>query len=147
MALITSYIALLYTARPRVSVTLLGNNSYAPLQLATLEFRVAMKSRLRRAASDMRIFVNFTPEVEPLEAAFGSALELRDSNVRIGKGPSRYLVVTGVRVSKDEPVPYEDFTIRIRTPQVPGTYRGWVTCFAHGSTDDCGVSHFQITVA
>jgi hypothetical protein len=105
-----------------------------------------MRSWLKKAAADMRIYVNFTPDIEPVEVAFGSALELSDSNVRTGKGPSRYLVVTGVRISREEPVPYEDFTVRVQTPKKSGTYRGWITCFAHGSGDDCGVSHFQITV-
>ena len=94
----------------------------------------------------MRIFVNFTPDIEPLVATFGSALELTDSNVRTGKGPSRYLVVTGVRVSREEPVPYEDFTIGAQMSSMPGSYAGWITCFAHGSLDDCGVSHFTINV-
>jgi hypothetical protein len=146
-ALAISYVALLYTARPKVRVTLLNDESFKPGQVVTLKFRVEMRSRLRRAASDLRIFVNFVPDIEPLVASYGSALELSDSNVRTGKGPSRYLTVTGIRVSREEPVPYEDFTIRAQMPSETGTFKGWITCFAHGSTDDCGVSHFAIKVS
>lgn len=145
-ALAISYVALLYTARPKVRVTLLNDESFKQGQVVTLKFRVAMRSRLRRAASDLRIFVNFVPDIEPLVASFGSALEHNDSNARTGKGPSRYLTVTGIRVSREEPVPYEDFTIRAQMPTKTGAFKGWVTCFAHGSTDDCGVSHFSVKV-
>lgn len=146
MAFIVSYIALVYTARPRVRVSLLNGQGVSPDQVVVLKFRVTMRSRLKRAASDMRIFVNFTSELEPIDVSFGSAFELSDSSVINGKGGSRYLLVTGVRVSKEEPIPYEDFVARIHTPKESGTYHGWTTCFAHGSVDDCGVSHFQVEV-
>ncbi len=146
VALVVSYVALIYTARPRVKVALINEKIFNPGQVATLRFRVTMQSRLRRAASDLRIFVNFEPAVEPLVANFGSALELTDSNVRTGKGPSRYVTITGIRVSREEPMPYEDFTVEAKIPMKPGVFNGWITCFAHGSTDDCGVSRFWIVV-
>jgi hypothetical protein len=145
-ALAVSYLALLYTARPKVRVTLLNDESFKPGQVVTLSFRVTMRSRLKRAVSDLRVFTNFVPDVEPLVVSFGSALELTDSNVRTGKGPSRYMTVTGIRISREEPVPYEDYTIAAKMPDEAGIFKGWITCFAHGSTDDCGVSHFAIKV-
>jgi hypothetical protein len=111
-----------------------------------LRFRVKMRSRIKKAAAHLRIYVNFVPSVEPINARYGSALELETTNVRTGKGPSRYVVVTGIRISRLEPMPYEDFVVRARMPAVPGTYQGWVTCFAYGSADDCGVSHFTLAV-
>jgi hypothetical protein len=105
-----------------------------------------MRSRIKKAAADMRIYINFVPEVEPVSAHYGSALELETSHVRTGKGPSRYVVVTGIRISRLEPVPYEDFTVRIQVPPAPGVYKGWITCFAYGSADDCGVSNFALRV-
>ncbi len=146
MALAISYLALVYTAKPRVDVVLVNSQVYATSSDQDLQFRVEMKSRIKKAAADMRIYVNFVPDIEPINARFGSALELDTDNVRTGKGPSRYVVVTGVRISKLEPVPYEDFVVRARMAKAPGIYKGWVTCFAYGSADDCGVSHFTITV-
>lgn len=146
IALAISYLALIYTARPKVRVRVLTAGSLRSTQVVDLSFRVEMRSRLKRAAADMRMYINFTPDVEPISATFGSALELNSTEVRSGKGPSRYVVVTGVRISRDEPVPYEDFVVRAQMPQVPGIYQGWVTCFAHGSGDDCGVSRFRLVV-
>ena len=145
-ALLISYLALIYTARPKVRVTLLNNEYFKPSQVVTLKFRVTMRSHLKKAAADMRVYVNFAPDIEPLVATFGAALEFSDSNVRTGKGASRCLVVPGIRVSREEPVPYEDFTIRAQMPSIPGSYAGWITCFAHDSQDDCGVSHFTVNV-
>lgn len=146
VALATSYLALVYTARPRVRVSLVNDEHFPAMQLVTLNFRVEMRSRLKKAVADMKLYINFTPPLEPVDVTFGADLELSDSNVRTGKGASRCLVVTGVRVSREEPVPYEDFSVRVKTPQRSGTYHGWITAFAHDSADDCGVSRFQITV-
>jgi hypothetical protein len=145
-ALAVSYTALVYTARPRVRVKLVSGASIAADEIGELQFRAMMRSHLKRAAADLRFYVIFPPEVALIEARFGAALQRKNTEVREGKGSRHYLVVSGVRISRDEPFPYEDFIIRARMPRIPGTYRGWITCFAHNSTDDCGVSHFQLSV-
>jgi hypothetical protein len=146
MAVAISYMALVYTAKPRVVVELVDNQPLHAGQEHDLQFRVKMGSRIKKAAADLRIYVNFVPQVEPINARYGSALELETTHVRTGKGPSRYVVVTGIRISRLEPIPYEDFVVRARMPNVSGTHKGWVTIFAYGSADDCGVSHFSLTV-
>ena len=146
LAVAISYMALIYTAKPRVVVELVYNHLLHAGQEHDLRFRVKMRSRIKKAAADLRIYINFVPSIEPINARYGSALELETTNVRTGKGPSRYVVVTGIRISRLEPMPYEDFVVRARMPNVAGTYKGWVTCFAYGSADDCGVSHFTLTV-
>jgi hypothetical protein len=145
-ALTISYVALVYTARPRVRVKLMNGRLVTTGDLTELRFRAMMRSRLKRAATDLRMYVIFPQEITPIEVRFGGALERCSSDVRSGRGSHRYLVVSGVRLSRDEPIPYEDFVVQAQIPQIPGIYRGWITSFAHNSTDDCGVSHFQITV-
>ncbi|MFD3489235.1 hypothetical protein ACFWWB_01525 [Streptomyces sp. NPDC058690] len=146
VSLIVAYLALVYTARPKARIRLLSGDSFPAGQAATLTFRVTVRSRLKRTAADMRIYVNFPGEVDVRLIRFGSALERVDTNARQGKGGAKYVTATGVRVSKREPVKFEDFEVEIVTPQQSGKYKGWTTAFAHGSADDCGTDQFEITV-
>lgn len=111
-----------------------------------LSFRVSMRSVLKRSASDLRIYVNFPPSFDPIEVRYGSSMERVSSNMRIGKGGCKYLVVDRVRVSRREPIGYEDFVVKVRTSSVAGEWLGWTTVFAHGSVDDCGVDRFKLRV-
>lgn len=148
VALAISYLALVYTARARVRVFLVGNNQLARGQMTVVIFRVTMRSHLKRSAADMRIYVNFPPGVDPTVIRHGSAMELSNANSRPGKGGGKYLTATNMRVSNREPVKYEELAVEVMVPHQAqtGRYRGWVTVFAHGSADDCGIDIFHFWV-
>lgn len=96
----------------------------------------------RRAATDLRLYFNVDLAVELLSARYGPELELETSDVKLGKGPSRYVLVTGIYATYGDPP--ENVLIRVRAPNAPGTYSGWVHAFS--AEGDCGRHPFQFVV-
>jgi len=80
LAVAISYMALIYTAKPRVVVELVYNHLLHAGQEHDLRFRVKMRSRIKKAAADLRIYINFVPSIEPINARYGSALELETTS-------------------------------------------------------------------
>lgn len=143
-ALIVSYFAMAYTARPKVTVRLLSARERVAGEVAELRFRVSIKSWIRRSAGDLHIYANFLPNLVPISAHFGSTLEKADSTVRVGKGGAKYVAIKGIVLSKREPISYEDFVVKVQIPDIAGRYEGWTTAFAYGWADECGVARFTL---
>jgi hypothetical protein len=153
--LLVSLLALRYGSRPRVKVKLAS--AVAGRRVRTFRgdcgealplcLRVRMKTLSgRRGASEIELNIHVISEVLLHLARYGPTQELTSREVKGGKGASRSLNVSGVKVDKWEPTPFEDVELWLTAPMLPGRYLAWTTSFAHGEGGATGVSRFVFKV-
>jgi hypothetical protein len=142
-------------ARPRVTVKLA--RTVAGPRVRTFRghcgeafplcLRIHMKHLfLRRSAADIVLNIHAISDVRLHVARYGATQEFTSRDVKNGKGPSRSMQVSGVRIDKWEPTPFEDLEVWITVPPAGGKYLAWTTSFAHAGGGATGVTRFVFTV-
>jgi hypothetical protein len=109
--------------------------------------RIHMKHlSLRRSAADIVLNIHAISDVRLHVARYGATQEFTSRDVKNGKGPSRSMQVSGVKIDKWEPTPFEDVEVWITVPPVVGKYLAWTTSFPHPGGGGTGVTRFVFTV-
>jgi hypothetical protein len=110
--------------------------------------RIHMKRlSLRRSAADIVLNIHAISDVRLHVARYGATQEFTSRDVKMGKGPSRSMQVSGAKIDKWEPTPFEDVEVWITVPPAGGKYLAWTTSFTHaGGTGGTGVTRFVFTV-
>ena len=94
--------------------------------------RIHMKHlSLRRSAADIVLNIHAISDVRLHVARYGATQEFTSRDVKNGKGPSRSMQVSGVKIDKWEPTPFEDVEVWITVPPAGGKYLAWTTSFPH----------------
>lgn len=137
-------LALRYTAKPRLRVSLLGHGALPPGETVILRFRVSNRGHWygRPAATNVVMFLNFPPEFKPIRARYGSSLEKVCEELKPGKGKTNYLKVDGIQLFHEEPG--EDIEVEVKLPPFPDTYE--VRIAAYSEQGDCGVHKIPIRI-
>jgi hypothetical protein len=109
--------------------------------------RIHMKQlSLRRSAADIVLNIHAISDVRLHVARYGATQEFTSRDVKNGKGPSRSMQVSGVKIDKWEPTPFEDVEVWITVPPARGKYLAWTTSFIHAGGGGTGVTRFVFTV-
>ncbi len=137
-----------FTAKPRVDFHVMAENP-------ALAFHAGHNARLslhcqnvgrwyaRPAATNLRVYINFDPALEPLRLKYGSQLERSEEQVqevRRGKRNSKYMKAVGIQLFHGEPG--EDVEMEVRMPDHAGLYKCWVAAYCDDG--DCGIHEFTI---
>jgi hypothetical protein len=140
-----TFLMLQFTARPRLTITLLGDKmAFSPGSVERLRFvaQCAGYWYARPAATNIRLYVNFDPAFEPIRIRFGSTQEKVEQDVRRGKGQSKYLKASGIHLSQEEPG--EEIETEVKMPTQKGRYRCWIS--AYSDQGYCGIHSFVLEV-
>jgi hypothetical protein len=137
-AIYIAYLALVHTAKPRISV-FLHEPRKQPCS-RTLELHYELTNRgfwyALPPAIDVTIFCDFDPAFEPICLGYGSQQEMNATEVRIGKGGRKFLKAKGLKLIADDLG--EIIRIQVRTPPVPGRYLTRISAYSVN-----GLSHFE----
>ena len=135
--------------RPRLRIKLLpeldrGESVFECCDSATLRFHMVNVGHWysKPAATNIRLYINFDPQCELVEARYGSTLERTERMVRWGKGYTRYFRIVGIDLSYGEFG--EDAEVDVRMPAKPGTYNCHISAFSQEG--ECGVHRFTFDV-
>ena len=142
-----SFLMLRFSARPKLRIHLVGSEArIAFLPEKTIRLKVYLENvgywYAKPRARNTRAYWNFHPTFGLKQIRFGSDLEKSDSNVRRGKGGSKFLKADGIHLSAGEPGEYIE--AEVVTPSRPGSYRSWVSAYC--DEGDCGVHDFLIEI-
>lgn len=129
-ALYIAYVSLAHSAKPAGSVRLVGRPQFVAGEEAELKFAFINRGHwyAKPPIVELNAWMNFDPSFDLLKVRYGSALELWDDNVRIGKGGLKFLKAKGMKISHgggEEPV-----SVTLRCPATPGRYLVKVDAFS-----------------
>jgi hypothetical protein len=153
--LVIAIVGFTFLVRPRVTVKLARSVAGPGVrtfrghcgEAFPLCLRIRMKRlSLRRGAADIVLNIHAISDVRLHVARYGATQEFTSRDVKKGKGPSRSMQVTGVKIDKWEPTPFEDAEVWITVPQPGGKYLAWTTSFTHAGGGGIGVTRFVFTV-
>lgn len=128
-----AFLALRFTARPRIIITFLGEEGSGRKTPFYCTEKVILKFEFKNighwyakpAAIENNFFLNFHPFIEPRLARYGAALQRVEKHVFPGKGGSKYFWIKGIHLYYEEPPEY--VLVKLRMPELPGSYDCWVT--------------------
>ena len=105
-----AFLAVRFTAKPRIKITLAGEKDTHRLEFTpgeTVDLLFVLTNigywYAHPTALDNTCYLNFDPRFELIEAKYGSILENSETNVRRGKNNCQYLKVSGIQLSYGEP--------------------------------------------
>jgi hypothetical protein len=146
-SLFISWKALVFTALPRIDISLSGTNKKNKLLLPsntsiTLCFIVKNIGwwYAKPAVTNAKLFLNVDPEFRLKLALFGSNLELRENRVKRGIQKSKYIEINGIHLYNKEEA--ERVKMLLATPNKPGRYRAWISAIS----DQCDHDTFEFTI-
>ena len=144
-----AFIALQFTAKPRIKVLFKGENgtgreSFEPSEHISLAFEASNIGYwyAKPAALETLFYFNFEPQFDLLKLSSATSIERIEEQVRVGKGGYKYLAIDGVQLFADEPS--EILIVEVITPPSPGLYPIRVT--STSLNGDHKVSFFQLKV-
>jgi hypothetical protein len=128
MALGLAWLALRFTAKPKVRIRHLSPLTAGVSESKSLDFRLENVGHLllgRPPATNVRVWVNMHPELEPISLLSGAMLEHETREIKRGKGKSKYLSLKEAVLVYGEPG--EEIRVDLQTPSTSGTYPIWLT--------------------
>lgn len=144
VVLLLTLLMLRFQAKPKLKIKNRGDFVLHAGEKATLKFHIENVGHLysKPAATNITLWVNFKPEFKPIEIRYGSgAVPLKKSqDVGFGKGGSRYLKVSKIKLFSEEPG--EDIEVDVKMPDKKGIYPIWIA--AYSDQGDCGVHNFKV---
>ena len=125
-----AYAALKHTTRPNATVYL---NEPALIYAGdTNSYKFSFKNighwYSKPMVVNMTAFINFDEHFDLFFLQYGSAQEVKDDNVRIGKGRMKFLKAKGIKLSYGED--QEEMFVCARSPLNPGRYRIKVSAYS-----------------
>jgi len=124
-------LALKHTAKPKMKIVynkLKGNYSTNTEYLISFSLYNLGNWYGKPGIKHLECFVNFLPPTELVEIRYGSIQELKNMEVKIGKGGSKYLKAEGIYLIHGEPP--ENIEVKIKTPNDAGEYKFWIACYS-----------------
>ncbi len=143
-----TFLTLRFTAKPLVKFTIRGERKelvFNTREIAKLWLHCENVGRwyARPAATNLRLYVNFDPVLEPISLKYGSQLERLEEKVhevRRGKRNAKYMKAAGIQLFFGEPG--EEVEIEVQMPNRSGGHRCWVAGYC--DEGDCGIYEFTI---
>jgi hypothetical protein len=128
--LFISFIALQHSARPRIQARLLTEDKVQTGIEAIFLFEVTNIGQwyAKPPAINVLVYFNFDPAFEPIELLYGSAQEISNKHVRMGKGGMKFLRAKEIKLSYGGEA--ERLQVTTRTPQRGGLYRLRISAFS-----------------
>lgn len=124
-----AYAALKHSARPHAKVSIEPREARAgETALFKFSFRNAGHWYSKPMIVNMTTYVNFDNRFEPLFMQSGSSQEIRNDNVKTGKGKMKYLKATRMHLSYGED--NEEIHVMAKTPSLPGRYKIKVSAYS-----------------
>jgi len=125
-----AYAALKHTTRPNATVYLnepkeiyAGNTD-----LYKFSFKNTGHWYSKPMVVNMTTFINFDEHFEPYYLLYGSAQEIKEDDVRIGKGKMKFLKAKGIKLSHGEE--NEEMFVSAKSPEIPGRYKIKVSAYS-----------------
>ena len=133
-----AYLALVHTAKPRITVSLREPNRQPCSRLLGLHYDLKNRGHWYALppAIDIVVFCDFDPRFELVGLGYGSQQEILAAEVRVGKGGRKFLKAKGLKLIANDLG--EVIQVHLRTPEEPGTYLTRISAYSPN-----GLSHFQ----
>jgi hypothetical protein len=139
-----AYAALKHSARPHAKVYLREPKKFytSTTEMFKFAFENAGHWYSKPIVVNMTVFLNFDENFDLFHIEYGSAQEIKDDNVRIGKGKMKFLKAKGLKLSYGEDD--EEIYIKAMTPSRPGQYKIKISAYSENGLSL--TKHFQIKV-
>lgn len=143
-----TFLTLRFTAKPLVTFRIRSEQdemAFKVGQIARIWLHCENVGRwyAKPAATNLRLYVNFDPVLEPLSIKYGSQLERLEQHVHVvrrGKRNSKYMKASGIQLFFGEPG--EELEIEVRIPTQTGQHHCWVA--GYSDEGDCGIYKFVL---
>ena len=139
-----AYAALKHSARPHAKVHL--NEPKLLYAGATDLFKFSFQNAghwySKPMIVNMTTYINFDTNFEPFFIQYGSTQEIKDENVRIGKGKMKFLKAKGIKLSYGEDD--EEIHVKAKNPSTPGRYKIKISAYSENGLSL--TKHFEVKV-
>lgn len=144
-----SYLALQFTAKPKIKIDFkgeqdTGKTQFRPIQKAVLEFTLQNIGHwyAKPVAIDNTFYFKFDPQFQLKNVRYGSMLENQNNNSSIGKEGKKYFKIKEQYLLCNEPA--QQILIEVIMPSAQKTYS--VSVFGKSSQSDHGAKFFEVTI-
>lgn len=133
-----AYLALVHTAKPRITVSLHEEVRQPCSKLLALHYDLRNRGHWYALppAIDVVVFCDFDPRFDLIGIGYGSQQETLAAEVRIGKAGRKFLKAKGLKLIANDLG--EVIQVHVRTPAEPGMYLTRISAYSPN-----GLSHFQ----
>lgn len=129
-AIYIAYLALKHTARPRIGVLILDGLTAGCGEEFTLDCEIYNIGYWYGTppAINIMIYFNYDPIFDLRELHYGSAQEITNTHVRVGKGGRKFLRANGIKLVHRDSA--ERAHVIAVAPDTPGEYRLEISAFS-----------------